>query len=242
MENITENEYSSYNNMATLQEIRDIVNKYISNKDIVEKLFNWATDKAEKYFIKNINNTKTNIEETKFDPKNNIGIEYSKDSKNKLSYRNKPLILTNVKYSDLCNMIRITSGVEKEILRYLLFGIKCIEAGADYNIDVLQDLDYEKYFNVLDVKYNIPCPACKSKNTTPMMIQTRAADEPPLVRHACRDCKKHFRPPKFRDFDYKTYKKEDTLDDAPSPPDSPTPPSPIEDLIISQNDDYNPPE
>ncbi|QDJ95010.1 RNA polymerase subunit [Hypsugopox virus] len=240
MENITENEYSSYNSMATLQEIKDVLHKYISDIDSAMQLFEWAMDKAQKYFIKNIGNTKTNIEETKFDPKNNIGIEYSKDSKNKLSYRNKPLIVTNSEYSDICNMIRITSGIEKEILRYLLFGIKCIKAGVEYNIDMLQDLDYDKYFNVLDVKYNIPCPACKSKNTTPMMIQTRAADEPPLVRHACRDCKKHFRPPKFRAFDYKT--KEDVPDNAPSPPDSPTPPSPVDDLIISQNDDRDPPE
>ncbi|ABQ43509.1 RNA polymerase subunit rpo30 [Tanapox virus] len=183
--------------MATLEDIKTLAKKYINDENELLKLLHWATEKSTKYYVKNISNTKSNIEETKFDSKNNIGIEYSKDAKNKLSYRNKPLILTNFEYSDICDLIKVTNGTEKEILRYLLFGIKCIKKGVKYNIDEINDINYDEYFNILDKKYNIPCPECSSKNTTPMMIQTRSGDEPPLVRHACRDCKKHFKPPKF---------------------------------------------
>ncbi|AAR07392.1 35L [Yaba monkey tumor virus] len=184
--------------MATLDDIKKLAKKYVNNEEDLVKLLQWATEKSTKYYVKNISNTKLNIEETKFDPKTNIGIEYSKDAKNKLSYRNKPLISTNLEYLDICDLIKVTNGAEKEILRYLLFGVKCIKKGVKYNIDDINDIDYREYFDVLDKKYNIPCPECNSKNTTPMMIQTRSGDEPPLVRHACRDCKKHFKPPMFK--------------------------------------------
>ncbi|AGZ95350.1 DNA-dependent RNA polymerase subunit [Goatpox virus] len=191
------NSYSD-NTTPTYQDIEDIIYKYVKEKSKVKEILKWATDKASKFYIRNIINTKSNIEETKFEPRNNIGIEYSKDSKNKLSYRNKPLIETNKDYSDICNLIRTTNGTEKEILRYILFGIKCVQKNVEFNIDDIRDINYEEYFNVLDKKYNLPCPECKSKNTIPVMIQTRAADEPPLVMHSCRDCKKNFKPPKFR--------------------------------------------
>nr|WGO62664.1 RNA polymerase subunit [Wadden Sea poxvirus] len=180
------------------EHIKDIISKYIDNNDEVIKLLTWSIEKSYKYYIRNIINTKSNIEETKFDSKNNIGIEYSKDAKNKLSYRNKPSIIINTDYDDICNMIRSTSGVERDIFKYILFGIKCIKSGIEYNIDNIQDINYEKYFNILDKQNNIMCTSCKSNNTTPMMIQTRSSDEPPLVMHTCRDCKKYFKPPSFK--------------------------------------------
>ncbi|APG58245.1 DNA-directed RNA polymerase 30 kDa polypeptide [BeAn 58058 virus] len=119
----------------------------------------------------------------------------------------------------------LSNGLEKDILRYILFGIKCIQKGVEYNIDNIQDIDYSNnYFNVLDTKHNAQCPQCKGRNTMPIMIQTRAADEPPLVRQSCKDCNIHFKPPKFRNNNYidinKKMKKEDTKDDDPSPSDS----------------------
>nr|ADB11575.1 M30L [Myxoma virus] len=219
METVSQNEYTK----TTFQDIEEMVKRYVPD-DVVPSLLQWASDKAFKFQIKNIINTKSNIEETKFEPKNNIGIEYSKDVKNKLSYRNKPSIVTNTRYEDICNMIKTTNGAEKEILRHALFAIKCIHKGVEYDIDKLPDVDYvDMYFNVLDQKHNTPCPNCKSKNTIPVMIQTRAADEPPLVRHACRDCKKHFKPPRFRDVETKQERyaqKEDVRDDDPSPDNS----------------------
>ncbi|QHG62595.1 RNA polymerase [Cetacean poxvirus 1] len=189
-----------YNNncMAESKDVREVLSKYVDCKQSIEDVISWATDVAIKYYLRHISNTKSNIEETKFDSKDNVGIEYSKDSKNRLSYRNKPIIPTNLKYNELCDMIRITSGLEREILRYILFGVKCIHSNVEYDILKIHDVDYSDYFNVLDEKYNVPCPECKSKNTTPMMIQNRAGDEPPLVRHSCRDCKKHFHPPMFK--------------------------------------------
>ncbi|ABI99199.1 RNA polymerase subunit RP030 [Deerpox virus W-848-83] len=239
MENLIPNE-CSYTNMISNKDIENIIKKYINDSNEINDLINWANINANKFQIRNIFNTKSNIEETKFEPKNNIGIEYSKDTKNKLSYRNKPLIETHtsVEYADICNMIRITNGIEKEVFRYLLYGIKCIKKGVSYNIDNLSDINNDDYFNVLDKKHNISCPTCKSKNTIPMMIQTRAADEPPLVMHTCRDCKNHFRPPKFkdlskRDLNIKTMnivKKEDVRDDDPSPESSET-----EDVNVDEN-------
>ncbi|UED36621.1 RNA polymerase subunit [Swinepox virus] len=205
MENLSHDEYI-YNyssNMATYKDIEAVVNRYVDDTNKAVDLLNWANEKATKFYIRNIFNTKSNIEETKFEPKNNIGIEYSKDTRNKLSYRNKPLIETNIDYKDICDMIRMTNGTEKDILRYILFGIKCIKKGVEYNIDKLIDVNHDDYFNVLDKKYNISCPLCKSKNTIPVMIQTRAADEPPLVRHECKDCKKAFKPPMFKDINKK---------------------------------------
>ncbi|AST09251.1 DNA-dependent RNA polymerase subunit rpo30 [Murmansk poxvirus] len=253
MENISINSYSLHEQRTSMSsiDIKELIAKYIDNVEI-DDLITWAMEKSSKYYIKNIGNTKSNIEETKFESKNNIGIEYSKDSKNKLSYRNKPSIPTNMEYKDLCDMIKGTSGTEKEFLRYILFGIKCIKRGVCYNIDKIKDISYEKYFNVLDEKYNIPCPNCKSKNTTPMMIQTRAADEPPLVRHACRDCKQHFKPPRFRmqfrnsDVKMRTIVENEEItdilpDNGPSPPDSPEPASPVDEgldrITFDRNDD-----
>ncbi|ADT91069.1 DNA-dependent RNA polymerase subunit RPO30 [Cotia virus SPAn232] len=207
------------------KDIKDILNKYITDKNDAELLLKWAIDKSSKYYIKNIVNTKINIEETKFDPKYNIGIEYSKDSKNKLSYRNKPQIELDTEYKDINNMIMLSNGVEKDTLRYILFGIKCLQKGIEYNIDNIKDIDYtNKYFNVLDTKHNTQCPQCKGRNTMPIMIQTRAADEPPLVRQTCKDCNIHFKPPRFRNIEdiniNRKMNKEDTNDDAPSPSDS----------------------
>ncbi|AEN03627.1 DNA-dependent RNA polymerase subunit rpo30 [Yokapox virus] len=250
MENISINSYSPYEKISSMSsiDIKDLLKKYIDDVEI-DDLIKWAITKSSKYYIKNIGNTKSNIEETKFESKNNIGIEYSKDSKNKLSYRNKPSIDTNVEYRDICDIIKSTSGNEKEFLRYILFGIKCIKGGVCYDIDKISDINYDKYFNVLDEKHNIQCPNCKSKNTTPMMIQTRAADEPPLVRHACRDCKQHFKPPKFRIQSgnrVSTYNDEhvditDILpDNSNSPPESPEPVSPIDEIeriTFDRNDD-----
>ncbi|UWW15079.1 DNA-directed RNA polymerase 30 kDa polypeptide [Monkeypox virus] len=256
MENVYISSYSSNEQISmavVTTDIRELLSQYVDDANL-ENLIEWAMEKSSKYYIKNIGNTKSNIEETKFESKNNIGIEYSKDSKNKLSYRNKPSIATHLEYKTLCDMIKGTSGTEKEFLRYLLFGIKCIKKGVEYNIDKIKDVSYNDYFNVLDEKYNTPCPNCKSRNTTPMMIQTRAADEPPLVRHACRDCKQHFKPPKFRAFRNLNVttqliheNKEITEilpDNNPSPPESPEPASPIDDGLIRATFDRNdePPE
>ncbi len=237
MENISlSEEYTLYSNsMSIYRDIKDIVRKYVNDEEQMESLLLWAMEKSSRFYLRNIGNTKSNIEETKFEPKNNIGIEYSKDSRNKLSYRNKPLIPTNKDYVDICDMIRVTSGNEKETLRYLLFGIKCIKKGVEYDIEKLEDVKYESYFNVLDEKHNTPCPSCGSMNTTPIMIQTRAADEPPLVKHSCRDCKNHFNPPRFRLHEKKRERISKSDDD--SPPESPEPKSPedpgIDDAIKS---------
>ncbi|QHR82576.1 DNA-dependent RNA polymerase subunit RPO30 [Brazilian porcupinepox virus 1] len=210
--------------MSVSKEIEDILYKYVKDKDEHDKLLEWAIEKSSKYYIRNITNTKINIEETKFDPKYNIGIEYSKDSKNKLSYRNKPQLELSNEYHDIVDMIRVNNGTEKDLLRYILFGIKCLKKGIEYNIDKLSDIDYnDRYFNVLDQKYNTPCPECGGKNTTPVMIQTRASDEPPLVRQLCKDCNKHFRPPKFRNItniNIDSAKKEEIRDDDQSPSES----------------------
>nr|AAQ76700.1 RPO30-like protein [Squirrelpox virus] len=189
----------SENNAVSDHDIAAAVRRYVSSNAETERLLSWASTMAARFYIRNIVNTKTNIEDTKFDPRDNMGIEYSKDAKNGLWYRNKPLIPTNAEYTDLCDMIRSTSGVEKDILRYALFGIKCLRKGVEYNIEELRDHEYKPYFNILDEKYNPRCPSCRSKNTIPMMVQMRAADEPPTVRYTCRDCQKHFAPPRFRD-------------------------------------------
>ncbi|AUL80466.1 CPXV070 protein [Vaccinia virus] len=173
---------------VTATDIRELLSQYVDDANL-EDLIEWAMEKSTKYYIKNMGKTKSNIEETKFESKNNTSIEYSKDPSNKLSYRNKPSIATNLEYKTLCDMTKGTSGTEKKFFRYLLFGIKCIKKGVQYIKDKIKDVSYNDYFNVLDEKYKTPCPNCKSRNTTTMMIQTRAANEPPLVRHACRDCK-----------------------------------------------------
>ncbi|ALA62445.1 RNA polymerase subunit RPO30 [Turkeypox virus] len=175
-----------------------IIKKYIESEEDADKLLRWAIKNANIYYLRNIINTKINIDETKFKTVHNIGIEYSKDNKYKLSYRNKPSIATNIRYKDLCDLIRSTNGADKEILRYVLFGIKCLHNNAEYDIDNLMDYNYDKYFNILDEKCNIQCINCKSTNTTPMILQTRASDEEPTVRVVCKDCGKNFAPPKFK--------------------------------------------
>ncbi|ANS71116.1 RNA polymerase [Pteropox virus] len=175
-----------------------IISKYISNSELISNVVSWATVSASKNMIKNISNSKVNIEEPKFNHIHNIGIEYSKDSKNKLLYKTKPTIEVDTKYKYISDLIKTTSGIEKEVLRYILFALKCIDAKVEYDIEKLQDYDYSKYFNVLDQSKNIRCPGCKGKNTIPLMIQHRAADEAPLVIHVCKDCKKRFKPPKFK--------------------------------------------
>ncbi|ATI20976.1 RNA polymerase [Western grey kangaroopox virus] len=179
-------------------DFRGIVSKYVNCENAVERLLEWATRKSAVYYLRNINNTKVNIEETKFDAVNNFGIEYSKDNKYKLSYRNKPLIPTNIRYSEICDLIKSTSGSDKETLRYLLFGIKCLHADVEYDIDRIPDYNYDKYFKVLDDNYNLPCPACRCHSTTPMILQTRASDEEPTVRYVCKECGKNFSPPRFK--------------------------------------------
>ncbi|AQY16958.1 MC034 [Molluscum contagiosum virus subtype 1] len=183
--------------MASI-DMREVLARYVEDADTAERLLRWATDKAAVYYLRNISNSKANIEETKFETANNIGIEYSKDHKNKLSYRNKPLIPTNLEYEYLCDLIKSTSGGDKETLRYLLFGIKCVRARVEYDIDKLPDYNYDKYFHVLNERSSAPCPVCRGLNTTPMILQTRASDEEPTVRYVCKDCNKHFSPPKFR--------------------------------------------
>nr|WQH57840.1 MAG: MC034L [Molluscum contagiosum virus] len=183
--------------MASI-DMREVLARYVEDADTAERLLRWATDKAAVYYLRNISNSKANIEETKFETANNIGIEYSKDHKNKLSYRNKPLIPTNLEYEYLCDLIKSTSGGDKETLRYLLFGIKCVRARVEYDIDKLPDYNYDKYFHVLNEQSSAPCPVCRGLNTTPMILQTRASDEEPTVRYVCKDCNKHFSPPKFR--------------------------------------------
>lgn len=175
-----------------------IIKKYVDSDIEAENLLKWAVKNANIYYLRNIINTKVNIEETKFKTEHDIGIEYSKDNKYKLSYRNKPLIPTNEKYKELCDLIRSTNGIDKETLRYLLFGIKCVHAKVEYDIEKVVDYDYSKYFNVLSEKSNIKCVACKSTNTTPMILQTRASDEEPTVRVVCKDCGKNFAPPRFK--------------------------------------------
>ncbi|AYO87839.1 MC034 [Molluscum contagiosum virus subtype 2] len=182
--------------MASI-DMREVLARYVEDADTAERLLRWATDKAAVYYLRNISNSKANIEETKFETANNIGIEYSKDHKNKLSYRNKPLIPTNLEYEYLCDLIKSTSGSDKETLRYLLFGIKCVRARVEYDIDKLPDYNYDKYFHVLNEQSSAPCPVCRGRNTTPMILQTRASDEEPTVRYVCKDCNKHFSPPKF---------------------------------------------
>ncbi|AIZ77272.1 putative RNA polymerase subunit RPO30 [Parapoxvirus red deer/HL953] len=171
-------------------------------EDAAAEIAVWAVACAHKFALKNIVNTKTsNTEETNFDPAHNIGIEYSKDTKNRLSYKNKRSLelVENDEYAEIRAQIRATNGLEQDALRYLLFAVRCVVAGVPYDIDEVRDHDYSEYFNVLDEKYNLPCPSCKSKNTMPMMIQTRAADEPPLIRYACKNCQKSFNPPRFCD-------------------------------------------
>lgn len=183
--------------MAAL-DMRAIIAQYVPSEDVVESLLAWASEKAAVYYLRNISNTKANIEETKFATVNNIGIEHSKDTKYKLSYRNKPLIPTNAEYKEICDLIKTTSGSDRETLQYLLFGIKCVRAGVEYDIDKLQDYNYDQYFKVLDSKGNVRCPVCHGDDTTPIILQTRASDEAPTVRYVCKDCNKHFAPPKFR--------------------------------------------
>ncbi|AAF44444.1 RNA polymerase subunit [Fowlpox virus] len=175
-----------------------IIKKYINSEEEAQKLLKWAIDNANIYYLRNIVNTKVNIEETKFKTVHNIGIEYSKDNKYKLSYRNKPSIATNEKYKELCNLIRSTNGIEKETLRYLLFGIKCVHAKVEYDIEKVPDYDYSNYFDVLKEKSTIRCVACKSNNTIPMILQTRSSDEEPTVRVVCKDCGKNFAPPRLK--------------------------------------------
>ncbi|QRY18928.1 ORF-58 [Teiidae poxvirus 1] len=179
-------------------DILKIIKIYISSDEEADKLLKWAIKNANIYYLRNIINTKTNIDETKFKTVNNIGIEYSKDNKHKLSYRNKPSIPTNKKYDELCSLIRSTNGTEKETLRYLLFGIKCVHAKVEYDIEKVVDYNYDKYFKVLESTGNIKCVECNSTNVTPMILQTRASDEEPTVRMVCKDCKRNFAPPKFR--------------------------------------------
>ncbi|ASC55614.1 RNA polymerase subunit RPO30-like protein [Seal parapoxvirus] len=166
------------------------------------RIATWAAECAQRFAIKNILNTKTsNTEETNFNPAHNIGIEYSKDTKNRLSYKNKRSIevVEGDGYEDIRAQIRATNGIEHDALRYLLFAVRCAAAKVPFNIEDVQDYDYSEYFSVLDKKHNLPCPSCKSKNTMPMMIQTRSADEPPLIKYACKNCQKSFNPPKFCD-------------------------------------------
>ncbi|QGN68035.1 DNA-dependent RNA polymerase 30 kDa subunit [Equine molluscum contagiosum-like virus] len=178
--------------------MREVLARYIEDEAVAERLLRWASEKAALYYLRNISNTKANIEETKFETVNNIGIEYSKDHKHRLSYRNKPLIPTNLEYQELCDLIKSTSGGDKETLRYLLFGIKCVRARVEYDIEKLPDYNYDKYFKVLDERSGVPCPVCRGQNTTPMILQTRASDEEPTVRYVCKDCQKNFSPPKFK--------------------------------------------
>ncbi|AWU47073.1 RNA polymerase [Sea otter poxvirus] len=192
-----------------IHDLRSIVSKYIDNDEDINSLILWASHNSVKYSMRNISNSKVNIEETKFNHIHNIGIEYSKDSKNKLLYKTKQTITKDKKYAYLNDLIKTTSGLEKEMLRYLLFGIKCLHKKIEYDIHKLNDYNYNIYFDVLDHSKNVKCPECHGKNTTPHMIQTRAADEPPLVIHTCKDCKKRFNPPKFK---LKTIKHEDAKD------------------------------
>ncbi|WOC29272.1 RNA polymerase subunit RPO30 [Equine parapoxvirus] len=160
----------------------------------------WARECAARYALKNIVNTKTsNTEETNFEPAHNIGIEYSKDAKNKLSYKNKRSLEVRERddYAEIRAQIRATNGLEHDALRYVLFAVRCAAAGVPYDLAQVRDHDYSGYFNVLDEKHNLPCPSCQSRNTAPMMIQTRSADEPPLIRYACKNCQKSFNPPRF---------------------------------------------
>lgn len=94
MENVYISSYSSNEQISmavVTTDIRELLSQYVDDANL-ENLIEWAMEKSSKYYIKNIGNTKSNIEETKFESKNNIGIEYSKDSKN--NYRieiNRPL-------------------------------------------------------------------------------------------------------------------------------------------------------
>ncbi len=179
--------------------LRDLAAKHTDAAEAAS-IARWALDCAQRFALKNIVNTKTsNTDETNFEPAHNIGIEYSKDAKNRLSYKNKRSLEVdaNEDYADLRAQIRATSGAEHDALRYLLFAVKCVAARVPYDIEEVPDHDYSGYFNVLDEKFNLPCPSCQSKNTMPMMIQTRSADEPPLIKYACKNCQKSFNPPKF---------------------------------------------
>lgn len=181
--------------------LRDLAAAHVDDAAAAE-IASWALICAHKFALKNIVNTKTsNTEETNFDPAHNIGIEYSKDTKNRLSYKNKRSleVVEGGEYANLHAQIRATNGVEQDALRYVLFAVRCVAAGVPYDIDDVRDHDYGEYFNVLDEEHNLPCPSCRSKNTMPMMIQTRSADEPPLIKYACKNCQKSFNPPKFCD-------------------------------------------
>ncbi|ABJ08948.1 RNA polymerase subunit RP030 [Nile crocodilepox virus] len=178
---------------------KEALRKLVGDNEKFEELYAWSRDTSDIYYLRNIVNSKVNIEETKFSPINNVGIEYSKDAKNRLSYRNKAIIPSRDKrYHALTTAIEKTNGKDRDLLRYFLYGLKCLDAGVEYDLEKLQDYDYDKYFSVLSDKSNTPCIYCRSTNTVPVIAQTRAADEEATVKYVCKNCGKNFSPPKFK--------------------------------------------